>query len=226
MCPRTLLLSLVLATVYPTILLCQQKPEPTQPNAPQEFPLVLEKAVNAGKTEIGAKVQAKLLVATLVNGKVIPRNAVFSGEVVESTARTKTDPSRIGIRMDSVTWKEGSEPIKIYLTSWYYPTVADPGQNLRYGPDQPASRTWDGQGQYPDQNSHVYRPFPGSDTDKGSGVPSTANPVQSKDRVLMKDVDVEHLSDGSIVLVCKHNNLKLDRLTTYVFAPGDPVASR
>ncbi len=218
---RVLLFTLVLASVSDSHLLCQQKPESLPETAPNEFPLMLEKGVTAGKTAVGTKVQAKLAVATLVKGKVIPRNAVFSGEVVQSVARTKTEPSRLGIRMDSVAWKEGSEPIKVYLTSWYYPTTSDPGQDLRYGPDQPASRTWDGQGQYPDQNSHVYRPFPGSGSDNGakqSGAPNTSSPVQSNRPVSMKHVELERVTDGTIVLVSKHDNLKMDNLTTYIFA--------
>lgn len=218
---RTWLFMLVLVFVSCSSLLSQEKTKSLPETASQEFPLTLEKAVTAGKTAVGTKIQAKLAVATLVKGKVIPHNAVFSGKVVQSVARTKTEFSRIGIRMDTVSWKEGSEPISVYLTSWYYPTVSNPGQNLRYGPDQPASRTWDGQGQYPDQNSHVYRPFPGSDSDTNSGVPSTSSSVQSSRPIQMKRVELERVTDGTIVLVSKHDNLKIDNLTTYIFAnPG------
>ena len=34
----------------------------------------------------------------------------------------------------------------------------------------------------------------------------------------MKDVATESGNDGEIVLVSKHSNLKLDKLTTYVLA--------
>jgi hypothetical protein len=37
----------------------------------------------------------------------------------------------------------------------------------------------------------------------------------------MKDVESESHSDGTTGLVCKRSNLKLDKLTTYVFASGD-----
>lgn len=223
MCRRSLVFALLLVLIPYSRLSSQQQAESLSETAPQEFPLTPEKRLTAGKTAVGTRIQAKLAIATLVNGKVIPRNAVFSGAVVQSVARTKTGPSRIGIRMDAVSWKQGFEPINVYLTSWYYPTTPDPGQNLRYGPDQPASRTWDGQGQYPDQNSHVYRPFPGSDSDnaKQSGAPNTSNPVQSNHPVSMKHVELERFSDGTIVLVSIHDNLKIDNRTTYIFAnPG------
>ena len=222
---RSLVLMLVLCLLSCAHLLGRQKPEATS-GAPQEYPLILENGVTAGKTAVGARVQGKLSMATLLNGKVVPRNAVFSGEVVQSAAKTATEPSRISIRMESVTWKQGSEPVQVYLTSWYYPTISDSGQPLQYGPEQPASRTWDGQGQYPDANSKVYRPFPGSDSGDRSGVPSTASQVPSHHRVPLKDLESERAADGGLVLVSKHGNIKLDKFTTYVFAAAGLLPSK
>ena len=94
-----------------------------------EFPVIMRQNVVAGTTPVGTKVQAKLAVATLVDGVVVPRDAVLSGEVTESVAKSATDPSRLGIRMDSAQWKKGSAPIvlslasKLYLTAWYYPVA-------------------------------------------------------------------------------------------------------
>ena len=68
--------------------------------------MILQQSITAGKTPVGAKIQAKLEVATLLDGTVIPRNAVFSGEVIESVAKTRTEPSRIALRMDSSTMEE------------------------------------------------------------------------------------------------------------------------
>jgi hypothetical protein len=183
--------------------------------------MLMQQSVTAGKTSAGTKVQARLQVATLVNGTVIPRNAVFSGEVIESVSETKTDPSRVAIRMDSAQWKNGSAAVKVFLTAWYYPAVDAVGQNLQYGPQQPAKRTWNGEGQYPDPNSKSYKPFPGSETDKGAAVPDTPSSTTSNHRVLMKDVETVSAADGSVALVSKRNNLKLDKLTTYVFAGAD-----
>jgi hypothetical protein len=180
----------------------------------------MEQGVTAGKTSAGTKVQARLQVATLVDGTVIPRNALFSGEVIESVAKTKTDPSRLSIRLDSAQWKNGSAALKVFLTAGYYPAMDAMGQNLQYGPQQPANRTWNGEGQYPDPNSKSYKPFPGSESDKGA-VPDTPSTTSSNHRVLMKDVEAVDGADGSVALVSKRSNLKLDKLTTYVFAGAD-----
>lgn len=224
MLARNLLLNLVLSLLPLTYGVGQNTPQTATNPAALEYPLMLEKSVTAGKTPVGTKVEGKLLMATLVNGKVVPRGAVFSGQVTESTEKTKTEPSRISIVMDSAVWKQGSEALKVYLTAWYYPTVAEPGQPLQYGPTQPASRTWDGQGQYPDPNSKVYRPFPGSESTKDQGVPDTANPVTSNHRIAMKNVESQRNNDGALVLVSKRNNIKLDHFTVYVFSSGDLVA--
>jgi hypothetical protein len=107
------------------------------------------------------------------------------------------------------------------LTAWYYPLRDETGQDLQYGPQLPAKRTWNGQGQYPDTTTKVYKPFPGSEPDQDKSVPDTPNSTTSNHRVLMKDVEAASASDGSLALVSKHANLKLDKLTTYVLASGD-----
>lgn len=186
---------------------------------------MLQQSVTAGKTPPGTKVQAKLGVATLVSGTVIPRNAVFSGEVIESVAKTKSDPSRIALRMDSVQWKDGSAAVKVYLTAWYYPARDAMGQDLQYGPQEPANRTWNGQGQYPD-SSKSYKPFPGTESGKDSAVPDTPAATTANHRVLMKDVEYANGADGTLALVSKRTNLKLDKLTTYVLAGGDLLPTK
>src|ERR1700685_232799 len=200
----------------------QQKPAASVVPGTQEFPVVMQQNVAAGKTPVGAKIKAKLEVATLIDGKVIPRSAVFSGEVIDSAAKTATDPSRLAIRIDSVVWKKGSAALTAYLTAWYYPLKDAAGQDLQYGPTQPANRTWNGQGQYPDPNSKVYKPFPGSNSnDKSASAPDTPSATISNHRVLMKDVATESRNDGEIALISKHSNIKLDKLTTYVLASRD-----
>jgi hypothetical protein len=218
--------TLVLCVSYSAALLGQQPPASSAPAGVQEFPVMLQQSVAAGKTPVGTKIQAKLEVATLVAGTVIPRNAVFSGEVIESVAKTKTEPSRLAIRMDSVQWKAGSAPVKVYSTAWYYPTRNEEGQDLQYGPQQPANRTWNGQGQYPDPNSKVYKPFPGSDPNQNTSVPDTPTATTSNHRVVMKDVETVSGSDGTISLVSKRTNIKLDKLTTYVLASANLVSAK
>jgi len=222
MLQRTALQNLILGVFCSTALLGQQT---TTPVPEPEFPVILQQGVTAGKTPVGTKIQAKLSIATLVDGKVVPRNATFSGEVVESVAKTATDPSRLAIRMDSAQWKNGAAAIKVFFTGWYYPTINEAGQDLQYGPPQPANRTWNGQGEYPN-SSQGYKPFPGSDSDKGSAVPDTPAATTSNHRVLMKDVQIGRSSDGTIVLVSKHSNIKLERYTTYVLSAGDLIPQK
>jgi len=220
---RMLLLSLVLG-----LLLFDYSPGQNPAATPEslEFPVVLQQTVTAGKTPVGTKIQAKLAMATLFQGKVIPRNATFSGEVIESLAKTSKQPSRIGIRLETVNWKNGTADLTVYVTPLYYPTLLEPGQNLQYGPPQPASRTWNGAGAYPDPNSPAYKPFPKGDDDKDKTPPDTANPVTAKNRVPMKNVAVERGASNSVILVSKRSNIKLDRLTTYVVASGDLSQSK
>src|SRR6202521_4525131 len=116
----------------------RSQPTPTAPgpSGALEFPVVMRQNVAAGTTPVGTKVQAKLAVATLVDGVVVPRDAVFSGEVTESVAKSATDPSRLAIRMDSAQWKKGSTPVvlslapKVYLTAWYYPVAETRAHDL------------------------------------------------------------------------------------------------
>lgn len=224
MFPRIVFGSLFLGMLLPISMLAQQTPPLA--SAASEFPVMLKQNVQAGKTPVGTKIQAKLMIATLQNGTVIPKNAVFSGEVVESAEKTENTPSRLAIRMDSAEWKGGTASVKIYLTPWYYPTVQQSGQDLQYGPTQSARGTWNGAGEYPGPNTHVYRPFPTGDSDGKSTVPDTPNSVAGSHRAPMKDVDSENASDGAITLISKHGNIKLDHFTTYVLATSDPASAK
>lgn len=211
--------SIVLASVS---LLGQVTPAPPAANASQaaiEFPAIMRQNVAAGKTPVGTKVEAKLQAATLMNGTVIPKDAILSGEVTESVAKSATDPSRLAIRMDSVQWKTGSAPLKVYLTAWYYPTAILAPQDLSYGPTdaQHTPRTWNGDGPYYDPKSPAYQPLPGNPKDKDP----SATPSTSTHRVLMKDVESQHASDGAIVITSAHSNIKIDKATTYVLTTGD-----
>jgi hypothetical protein len=121
----------------------QQTPIAHSSVGAREFPVIMRQNVTAGRTAVGSKVQAKLAVATLVDGVVVPRDAILSGEVTESVAKSATDPSRLAIRVDSAQWKKGSAPIvlslgsKVYLTAWYYPVAAVTSQDLSYEPRTP-----------------------------------------------------------------------------------------
>jgi hypothetical protein len=207
-------------------VLAQQTPATTASSAMFEFPVIMRQSVSAGSTPVGTKVQAQLIAATLVDGVVIPRDAILSGQVTESAKKSKTDPSRLSIRLDVAQWKSGSAPIKVYLTAWYYPEVMAMGQDPSYQPQDAANskRTWNGQGAYPDPSNPVsQQKFPGgrgSDKDSVSTPGSTASNI-SKHRVLMKNIESSRDGDGAVALTSTHTNIKIDKLTTYVFAPGD-----
>src|ERR1700719_2633782 len=209
----------------------QPTPAALGPSGALEFPVVMRQNVAAGTTPVGTKVQAKLAVATLVDGVVVPRDAVLSGEVTESFAKSATDPSRLAIRMDSAQWKKGSAPIvlslasKVYLTAWYYPVAETRAQDHSDESPDDASQSWNHRNRpptFPDPNGSASEPFPGrgSGTDPGSLPPSRSSNI-SKHRALMKNVESTRASDGVVTLTSKSSNIKIDKLTTYVLATGD-----
>jgi hypothetical protein len=113
--------------------------------------MIMRQNVTAGKTPVGTEVQAKLVVGTLGDGTVFPKNAIFSGKVIESVARPRPNPSRLAIRMDSVQWKDGSAVVKIYLTAWYYPTTVATGQDLQIRAAAVSVKIWNGEAHIPIQ---------------------------------------------------------------------------
>jgi hypothetical protein len=193
-----------------------------------ELPVVMKQNVASGKTPVGTKVSARLTVATLVKGTVIPVDAVLSGEVTESVAKSGNDPARLAIRMDSAQWKTGSLPLNVYLSAWYYPVSAPTPSDLSAQPGDAShsSANWGG-GPYGNQNSHQSPPLPGTgnDADSGNRLPSQQSGI-SQHRLLMKDVDaVRNSQDGAVALTSTHANIKLDKSTTYVLAASDPAPS-
>src|ERR1700688_551430 len=209
----------------------QPTPTASSSSGALEFPVVMRQNVAAGTTPVGTKGQAKLAVATLVDGVVVPRDAVFSGEVTESVAKSATDPSRLAIRMDSARWKKGSAPVvlslasKVYLTAWYYPVAETRAQDLSDESPDDASQSWNHRNRpptFPEPNGSASEPFPGrgAGTDLGASPPSPASNI-SKHRALMKNVESARNSDGAVSLTSKSFNIKIDKLTTYVLAAGD-----
>jgi hypothetical protein len=204
----------------------QQKPAASVPSDVQEFPVTLRQNVISGKTPVGAAVQARLVVGTLGAVMVLPKDAIFSGKR-ESVAKTSTEPSRLAIRMDSVRWKDGSAAVTIYLTAWYYPTRVASGQDLQYGPTQSEVKTWNGEGAYPDPNSPVVKPFPGGHTGKSpDAVPNTTAAITLPRRIPMKNVMSGKNDDGVVVIGSTRSDIKLDKLTTYVFAADELLPSK
>jgi hypothetical protein len=189
-----------------------------------EFPVIMRQNITAGKTPVGTRTQAELVIATMANGIVVPRGAILTGEVVQSVAKSKTESSRVSIRFDSAQWKSGSAPVKIYLTAWYYPEAAMTSQDLSYQPLDAANskRNWNGQGTYPDPNNPVsQQKFPGRDSGKDDSGTATPAYQISKHRSLLKHIESTRSSDGVVTLNSSSQNIKIDRLTTYVLAASD-----
>ena len=222
----------MLAVVLASAAFSQPTPNQPTPAAPSssagiEFPVIMRQNVVAGTTPVGTAVRAKLAVATMVNGVVVPRDALLSGEVIESVAKSASAPSRLAIRMDSAQWKNGSAPIvlslapKVYLTAWYYPVATLAAPDLSSGLPNAANnpKVWNGTGAYPGQRNPTAPPFPGSDTATDKDAPLA--PGISKHRVLMKNVESTRNNEGAVTLTSKRFNIKLDKQTTYVLAPSD-----
>lgn len=205
-------------------LLSQQPPAAPSTSAALEFPVTMLQKVAAGKTPAGTKVQAKLTVATLVEGVVIPQDAILYGEVTESAAKSAAEPSRLGIRMDSARWKNGSAPIKVYLTAWYYPETRLTNQNLADASQDASNNGLPGprRNTRTDADSGAASPpasqrLPGHDTGSLPPVPEAG---VSPRRVAMKNVKSIRNPDGSITLTSEQSHIKLDQRTTYVLAAG------
>jgi len=224
---------LAMAVSCPVALLGQQKADqqkairpPAIASATQEFPVTMKQNIIAGKTPLGTKVEARLSIATLMAGKVIPEGAIFSGVVVESAARSASSPSRLSVRMNSVQWKKDSVSVTAYLTSWYYP-LRMPTNDEASG-ESPVGIHGDigmQRGTGSRSGPPTSQPFPtqGS-TQQGADLPSAPTSNVSDHRMEMKDVASEQASDGTLSISSSRANIKLDRSTTYVLATG-PLAS-
>ncbi|MGB8988559.1 MAG: hypothetical protein WCC37_18325 [Candidatus Sulfotelmatobacter sp.] len=221
-----MILALLLGcVVLPTEALSQSSGSPSG----MELPIVMRQSIVAGKTPAGTKIQAKLVAATLVNGVVVPRDAILSGEVTESAKKSASAPSRLAIRMDSADWKKGSAPLKVYLTAWYYPEAAIQNQDLSYQPQDAANskRNWNGMGTYPDPNNPISQQrFPAGASDKDAQTPPSPASSISQHRLLMKNVQFIRNGDGALVLIDQRSDLKLDKVTTYVLASEDLIPAR
>jgi len=197
----------------------QQKPPSSSPGALHEFPLVLQQSIESGKAKIGTKVQAKLAVATMFEGTVIPRNAVFSGVVIESTPKSAKEPAKLAIRMETAEWKHGSSSMMAYLLPLYYPTTTQAMQNFGDA-SQESGTTSKGAQDSNSESPMSHQSFPSNESQ--AGIPEIA--TTSKRPVQIKNVTVALADEGGAALVSEHSNIKLFKLTTYVFAARETRA--
>jgi hypothetical protein len=186
------------------------KPATAAASAAVEWPVTFLENITAGMTAVGTKVQAKLLIATLVNGTVVPAGAVLSGEVLESQAKSAAAPSRLAIRMNQVQWKDaGPFAVKLYLTHWYHPFR---GIGNEQGPAPYERGPIAGQPPYP--------------LDREGGTPmenpeSPSGPLVSPQRLPIQNVEATSSSDGTVVLTSNKSNIKLDKAIVYVLGADD-----
>jgi hypothetical protein len=199
----------------------QQSHQASPPPVLRQFPVILQQSLEAGKSPAGTKVQGKLAAATLFNGELIPKNAVASGVVVESESKRGGDRARLAIRMNTVSWDGGWAPLNAYLMPLYYPATGQAVPNLPNESPDPDSRTLNGPNQ--SSQSPMSRPFPGGGSEANQGaIPDVA--IVSSRPVRMKNVVLEPTSNGGIALVSEHANIKLFKMTTYVFAAEESSA--
>jgi hypothetical protein len=49
----------------------------SHPSSVQEFPVIMRQNITAGKTPVGTEVEAELVVGTMGDGAVFPKNEIF-----------------------------------------------------------------------------------------------------------------------------------------------------
>jgi hypothetical protein len=207
-------------------LLAQLPPPAPPPPPPQpslEFPASLQTKIVAGSTAAGTEVHAKLTLATLVGGVVIPEDAIFSGHVEQSVAKTKDTPSLLKIKFESAKWKKGSAPLNLYLVSCYYPVEFNNSTtDDRSGVHGDIGITMGGT---PPPNS-VPRSATGTsaigpmDASHQDNFPDTRSvgtlSEVSKHWVRMEKVDTVPSPEGGLQMTSADRTIKLDRNTIYL----------
>jgi hypothetical protein len=205
-----------------------QLPPPPPPEPPPqpilELPASLQSKIVAGLTAPGTEVRAKLTLATLVGGVVIPEDAMLSGHVEQSVGKTQNAPSLLKIRFESAKWKKGSATLNLYLVSCYYPIeFNNSNPDDRSGVHGDIGVTMGGA---PPPNS-----FPRSTSGTtASGVPMDASHPDSfpdprptgtvsevsKHWVRMEKVDTGPSPEGGLQMTSNERTIKLDRNTIYL----------
>jgi len=179
--------------------------------------MLMQQSVEAGKTPVGTKIQGRLAMATTFHGILIPRNAVISGVVFESVAKSATGPSRLGVRMESAKWKKESTcMMKAYLMPLYYPMVSQSTQGPPMQSPDSDSRTLNGPNQA--GSSPMGQPSFSSGSAEAAQAAIPDIQTMSSRPVSMKDVRMEPVDNGGIALVSERANVKLNKMTTYILA--------
>lgn len=224
--------SLPVVLVSGGFLLAQPAPPSPATQNRVELPVVLQQKIIAGTTAAGTEVRAKLEMATLVNGVVVPKGATLKGRVEESSKKSATSPSRLKIKFETASWKTGTVALSAYFTGCYYPL------NVEARPDSDMVSEGGFHGSVGIGAGGFSRPgSPPSDNDRGpAGMPPLDSrlslpvppPGVSSHWVRMDKVDVAKQEDGSLAVTSSKKDLKLDKSTTYLLetstTAGQPEA--
>ena len=219
-----------LAVIVVAAVLIAQVPSKNAPVPAIEMPVVMRQDVVAGKTPVGTTVEVKLQAATLVHGKVIPQDAILSGEVILSAEKSSAEPSRLAVRIDSAQWKDGSKPVsltlpfKLYLASWYYPVEPPPPQDE--SPYISSLRSRGRRRGAPASDPNVSGPPYSRSNPREAKVPEpSASTIAFSRRMPLKNVEATRGPEGAITLTCARSNLKLNKSTAYMLATVTALAS-
>ena len=227
----------VLVILASTNLVAEQPPNTSASQNHVELPVTLQQKVIAGVTPVGTAIKAKLAIATLVNGIVIPQGATLFGKIEESVKKTEDAVSRLRIKIESASWKKGSAPVNLYFTGCYYPLeAAMPGHDSagrstyeasigttmgRTGPEDPMRP-----GPPPGMGGGLGREMggPGFPPDFPSRTSESPLGHVSSHWVRLEGVNLVKEDDGSVTVTSIKNDIKLDKSTTYLLEAA-PAAS-
>jgi hypothetical protein len=229
--------AILLATCV-TLFAQAAKPAPS-PQPSVELPASLQTKVVAGSTPVGTEVRAKLTMATLMDGVVIPQDAVISGHVEQSVAKTADAPSLLKIKFESARWKKGSAPVTLYLAGCYYPIEfqsptndqtgvhGNIGINMGSASESAPTRTNGGLPSSGLPNGGMSGPMDASRLDNyPDPQPGTTVSEVSKHWVRIENVDTVVTSDGSLQIASQQRNLKLDKGTIYLLRNSLPSTAK
>ncbi len=199
------------------LLVQAQQPKVNSPVQPRiELPAVLQQKIVAGSTAVGTEVRAKLTIATLVNGVVLPDGAVITGRVEKSLAKTADSLAHLKIKFESAHWKTGDLKLEIYLVGSYYPiefqTPADQvsGAHAEVGVMVGGSpAVGRGRNGIPPSDAETPQDDP---TDPR---PNITHSEVSNHSVRIKNVDTAVATDGGLEITSNERNLKLNKGIIY-----------
>ena len=220
-------------------LLAQNSKPVSSPQPSVELPASLQTKVVAGSTPVGSEVRVKLTIATLMDGVVIPQDAVISGHVEQSVAKTTDAPSLLKIKFDSARWKKGNAQVTLYLAGCYYPVefqspANDPsgihgqiGTTMGSASESTPGRTTGGMPNSGMPNGGMSGTMDASRLDTYPDQrPGTVFSEVSKHWVRIENVDTVVTPDGSLQITSQQRNLKLDKGTIYLLRNSLPSSAK